>query len=177
MKRLIAELAVRSGAYWIVTGYSLAFTYAPLFFDRQISKSVSIYLVGIIVIFIGVGLLLACLAPHAVLRLFGGTVMESAPHLVGLEGTMPIDQLEKITFGDFQGRLTYEPSSTPFGFDNRHPELRLGTEPAWIRDSRPDLARPPIHPHHHIFTLVDSGNLTVSIFQARRPPTGANLWC
>lgn len=173
MKKTIAELAVRSGAFWIITGYSLAFTYAPFFISGANPDRLYTYLGGIIAIFIGVGLLLACLAPHAVLRLFGGAVLETAPHLVGLEGTMPIDQLEKMIFGDSQGRLTYEPSSTPFGFDNRDPELRLGREPAWIRDSRPEDASPPIRKGHHIFTLVDSGNLTVSIFQAKKPPTVA----
>ena len=173
MKKLFAELAVRSGAFWIVTGYSLAFTYAPFFIAGPVSYKLYIYLVGIIIIFIGVGLLLACLAPHAVRRLFGGEVLESAPHLVGLEGTLPIDQLEKMIFGNSQGRVTYEPSSTPFGFDNRDPDLRIGNEPAWIRDSRPDLASPPVHPQHRLFTLVDTGNLTVSIFQAKRPPTVA----
>ena len=173
MKKMIAELAVRSGAFWIVTGYSLAFTYAPFFISGSNVDGLFHLLRGIILIFIGVGLLLACLAPHAVLRLFGGTVLESAPHLVGLEGTMPIDQLEKMVFGDSQGRLTYEPSSTPFGFDNRDPELRIGREPAWIRDSRPEDAMPPVYPGHHIFTLVDTGNLTVTIFQARKPPTVA----
>ena len=173
MKKLIAELAVRSGVFWIVTGCSLAFTYAPFFISGSNPDKLYSYLVGIIVIFVGVGLILACLAPHAVHRLFGGQVLEAAPYLVGLEGTMPIDQLEKMIFGDSQGRLTYEPSSTPFGFDNRDPELRLGREPAWIRDFRPDQASPPIYPDHHIFTLVDTGNLTVSIFQARKPPTVA----
>ena len=173
MKKRIAELAVRSGVFWIVTGYSLAFTYAPFFITGAKPDNLYYYLAGIIIIFVGVGLLLACLAPHAVHRLFGGQVLESAPHLVGLEGTMPIEQLETLIFGDSQGRLTYEPSSTPFGFDNRDPELRLGREPSWIRDSRPDLAEPPVHPDHRIFTLVDTGNLTVSIFQARKPPTVA----
>ena len=173
MKKMIAELAVRSGAFWIVTGYSLALTYAPFFISGANTDKLYTYLAGIIIIFVGVGLILACLAPHAVHRLFGGQVLESAPYLVGLEGTMPIKQLEKMIFGDSQGRLTYEPSSTPFDFDNRDPELRIGREPDWIRDSQPDQASPPIYPDHHIFTLVDTGNLTISIFQARKPPTVA----
>ena len=131
------------------------------------------YMGGIIAVFIGVGLLLACLAPHAVRRRKGGAVLESAPHLIGLEGTMPKERLEKMIFGDSQGRLTYEPSSTPFGFEHRDPNLRLGRERAWIRESRPEDASPPIQKDHHIFTLVDTGNLTGSIFQAKRPPTVA----
>ena len=183
MKKSIAQLAVRSGAYWIITGYSLAFTYAPFFISgvntsnntdnnpTNNTVNTSTFLWGIIVIFIGMGYLLAFLAPHAVLRLFGGRVQESAPHLLGLEGTMRIDQLEKMIFGDSQGRLTYEPSSTRFNSDNRDPRLRLGKEPDWIRDSGPP--RPPIDSDHHVFMLVDTGNLTVSIFQARKPPTVA----
>ena len=175
MKKTIAAQAVRSGAYWMGMGYTLAFSYAPFFFPGPLIDQglLRIHLVGVITIFLGMGLLLACLAPHAVLRLFGGQVLESTPHLVGLEGTMPIHQLEKMIFGDSQGRLTYEPSSTPFMVKNRDPELREGREPPWVSDSRPDLADPRILPQHHIFTLVDTGNLTVSIFQARRPPTVA----
>ena len=90
-----------------------------------------------------------------------------------LTADVPKERLEKMIFGDFQGRVTYEPSSTPFGFDHRDPKLRLGREPAWIRESRPEDASPPLLKDHHIFTLVDTGNLTVSIFQAKRPPTVA----
>lgn len=153
-------------------GNTLAFSYAPFFFPNNNSiQDLHIHLVAVITIFLGMGLLLACLAPHAVLRLFGGQALESTPHLVGLKGTMPINQLERMIFSTSQGRLTYEPSSIPFTLKNRHPELRLGLEPPWVRDSRPDLADPPILAQHHIFTLIDTGNLTVSIFQAQRPLT------
>ena len=175
MKKQIAELAVQSSAYWIVTGYSLTSTYIPFFISNtnKFYGDLYTYMGGIIAVFIGVGILLACLAPHVVRRLFGGAVLEAAPHLIGLEGTMPKERLEKMIFSDFQGRLTYEPSSPPFGFDHHNPKLRIGRAPAWIRESRPEDSSPPILKEHHIFTLVDIGNLTVSIFQAKRPPTVA----
>lgn len=142
MKKKIAELTVRSGAFWIITGYSLAFTYAPFFIAGPVSHKLYIYLVGIILIIIGIGLILASLAPRAVRRLFGGEVLQSAPHLAGLEGTLPIARLEKMIFGNAQGRLTYEPSSTPFGFDNRDPELRLGSSPLGSATPAPTSLRP-----------------------------------
>lgn len=38
----------------------------------------------------------------------------NSPWLVGIEGVMPIAKLERMVFGNFAGRLTYEPSSTPY---------------------------------------------------------------
>ena len=84
---------------------------------------------------------------------------------------MPIRELEKLIFGNFGGMLTYEPSSTIFS--ERENEERIGKEPEWVTSSGlpPERKRPP--KGHRLFTLVDTGSLTVSIFSARRPPSVA----
>ena len=51
-------------------------------------------------------------------------------------------------------------------------KLREGTEPAWVKDPAQPVV-PPISAGHRLFTLVDTGNLTVSIFEAVAPPTVA----
>ena len=105
-------------------------------------------------------------------RLFGGAVLQTSPHLVGFEGVLPIRDLEKLMFGNYNGRLSYEASSTPFILHHRHPERREGMEPPWIRHDpgKPDIGIPP---GQRLFTLVDTNNLAVSIFTAQRPPTVA----
>ncbi|KAK5146924.1 hypothetical protein BJ546DRAFT_1064284 [Cryomyces antarcticus] len=137
--------------------------------------------------------LLALAAPASVRRLYGGRVMQSAPWLVGFEGVMPIDSLEKTIFGnDDDDRLTYEPSSTVFAEREgvqcvdlaKHPNVahprfseRIWKELAWVRcpgaAGDPRVSRLP--KGHRLFTLVDTGALTVSIFSAVRPPSVALL--
>ncbi|MCJ1380962.1 hypothetical protein MMC17_004071 [Xylographa soralifera] len=180
-KKRIAELVIRSGAWWIVTGYGLAFTYAPIFLGwAELSDTIGRFLPGptphyerwlwaAILLFICTGLVLSIFAPKSVRRLFGGAVLQAAPHLVAFEGTLPRADLERIVFGGDAKRLRYEPSSTPFSRDFRHPYIRRGIEPDWITQSQPEL---PI-PGHHWFTLVDTGNLCITVFQAKRPPTVA----
>ncbi|MCJ1387860.1 hypothetical protein MMC18_000703 [Xylographa bjoerkii] len=187
-KKRIAELVIRSGAWWMVTGYGLAFTYAPIFLGwadlmDDISSIISFTKLGkdvhthhyerwlwaAILLFICMGIVLAIFAPKAVRRLFGGAVLQAAPHLVAFEGTLPRADLERMVFGSDAKRLRYEPCSTPFSREFRHPYIRKGIEPDWIANSQPK----PTLPGHRWFTLVDTGNLSISVFQAKRPPTVA----
>ena len=181
-KKFLAELFVRSGAWWIVGGASLAWTYAPFLLansnnssgdSNQVSGTLVTYLEVLVGIFLAVGFLLSFFGPHSVRRLFGGAVLQTTPHLIGFEGVLPIRELETLMFGNYSHRLSYEPSSTPFCLNNRHPERREGLEPQWVKDN-PDNPEPPLQgKDQRIFTLVDTGNLTVSIFSAQRPPTVA----
>ena len=114
------------------------------------------------------------MAPAAVRRLYGGKITESAPWLIGFEGVLPVQELEQLVFGNYLERLTYEPSSTPYC--EREPYERLGREPLWVKEStsaHPTHAPPALKPGHRFFTLVDTGQLTISIFSAERPPSVA----
>lgn len=101
-------------------------------------------------------------------RLFGGKISQISPWLLGFEGVMPIKELERIVFGNSRSRLTYEPSSTPFC--KRDAQERLSREPSWVAtgSDSPRLPR-----GHRFFTLVYTGQLTVSIISAVRPPSVA----
>jgi hypothetical protein len=189
VKKRLAELLVRSGAWWLATACALAITYAAIFIawaevvdeindviddippvqDESISDDYKRWLWAAILLFLGVSLVLAIFAPHAVRRLFGGPVLQTAPYLVAFEGTMPRSDLERIIFDGDAKRLRYDPSSTPFARQFRHRFIRKGIEPDWITQSQPQ----PTFPGHRWFTLVDTGNLTISVFQAKRPPTVA----
>ena len=204
LRRLIAELVIRSGVYTLSLGFGLIFSYILTYFadvkrrdaDRQttsllksqienedINGSFSIYDLEIArdIMFLVIGFLLLCFslllaltAPAAVRRLFGGKITKSAPWLIGFEGVMPLQELEKTIFGNARGRLIYEPSSTPFS--EREPYERLGREPAWVTEHNDPQStnQPPPLPHgHRFFTLVDTGELSVSIFSAVRPPSVA----
>ncbi|KAI9684184.1 MAG: hypothetical protein M1829_003454 [Trizodia sp. TS-e1964] len=181
LRQTISELVLRSGASWTAAGLSLIAIYGGQLYqqyllppnERTINYDEFSRLVGLI--FFGTlaliaGILLALFAPIAVRRLYGGRVMQSAPWLIGFEGTMPASKLETIVFGNDESRLTYEASSTPYCV--RDPNERLGLEPAWISDPA-NNPRPEVPRGQRFFTLVDTGNLTISIFTAVRPPSVA----
>ena len=185
LRRLIAELTLRSGVYTSTFGLALIVNYLISYIsekqreDAEEARDVFFIAIGIFLLFFSV--LLALTAPVAVRKLFGGKITEAAPWLVGFEGVMPIEKLEKIIFGNVRGRLKYDSSSTPFC--EREPYERMGREPAWVtqpssHNPHPHsvgapLSPPPLPPGHRFFTLVDTGELRVSIFSAARPPSVA----
>jgi MFS family permease len=161
---------------WFIGGFTLAYTYAPFLIallhtndDTNPERSQLRTWVGwAIMLFFLVGILLSFTAPASCRRLFGGRVTEMSPHFVGFEGTLPLEELEKVVFGNYGSRLTYDPSSTKFAL--RHLEERRGMEPEWVTKSD---SPPLLRDDHRVFTIVDTGNLTVSIIQTVNPPTVA----
>lgn len=185
-RRLIAELTLRSGAYTSSVGLALIVNYSISYYSEkhrnnqggnaEEAKNLFFIVVGIILLLFSI--LLALTAPVAVRKLFGGKITESAPWLVGFEGVMPIEKLEKTIFGNVRGRLYYESSSTPFC--EREPYERMGREPAWVTQSKPSpnhpyphpdtASPPPLPPGHRFFTLVDTGELVSVFFLPRARP-------
>lgn len=172
-KKLFAAFFVAAGLTWLIFGVQLAITYIPFWvgFIDQVKTTLIAWLVSG---FLFIGLLLSAFAPVSVRRLFGGTVLKSSPSLVGFEGVMRIQELERVIFGNSNGRLTYAPSATPFARYSRHPRERRGTEPEWI-DAPDAVAQAQLPLGHQLFTLVDMGELSVAVFSAERPPTVALL--
>jgi hypothetical protein len=181
-KKLLAELFVASGAWWFLFGFNLTITYAPFYaFPSTLSGTKLLLALEILVGgFFGVGVLLSFCGPFSVRRLYGGQVLQSSPNLIGFEGVLPLKKLEPLIFGNNNGRLTYSPSSTPFSYRYRDSRERVGLEPAWITNSISNPAllteiRDKLPEGHKLFTLVDTGSLSVCVFSAERPPTVALL--
>ncbi|KAH7634668.1 hypothetical protein B0T09DRAFT_9858 [Sordaria sp. MPI-SDFR-AT-0083] len=180
--KMMAVFFLAFGIWWLSFGIQMTLGYIPYFAgfaltDGETGKS---YVGWVVAGFFFLGLLFSAPSPFSVRRLFGGTVLKSTPNLVGFEGVMPIAQLEKIIFGNVEGRLTYAPSASPFSRNNREINERRGREPSWIKNpdsALHDLMKEKLLPSnkHQLFTLVDMGELTVSIFAAERPPTVALL--
>ncbi|TGJ87963.1 hypothetical protein E0Z10_g858 [Xylaria hypoxylon] len=169
--RVIATIFITAGTWWFLQGIYIAITYTP--FIVSASAELLYALKWAIGAFFFLAVFLSLFGPASVRRLYGGQVLQSATNLVGFEGVIPIDQLERLIFGTNDGRLTYEASSTPISMNWRDHDRRVGKEPDWVKDGRPEAYRIP--DGHRLFTLVDTGSLTVSIFSAERPPTVALL--
>ncbi|KAF1986250.1 hypothetical protein K402DRAFT_394109 [Aulographum hederae CBS 113979] len=173
-RKFLAEMFIRSGAWWFIAGLSLVWTYAPLFlaFHDTDASDLLKWLESSIMLFFLVGIALSLAGPVSCRRLFGGSVTEMSPNLIGFEGVLPLIELETKIFGNYNGRLDYEPSGTPYSL--RSPHERAGLEPKFI--THPDQFAPEpalASSEHRLFTLVDTGSLTVNVFQATAPPTVA----
>lgn len=189
MRKLLASFFVVAGLYWLQWGLSLTFNWLPFWATsadgtsadgQNISHKEALWLEWIVCSFLAVAVLLSTAAPFSVRRLFGGQIEKSTPAFVAFEGTLPLCEIEKIVFGNASGRLTWAPSATPLSAlpGTRHPRERQGYEPDWV--THPERQRTSLQglvpPNHHLFTLVDTGDLTVTVFTAERPPTVA-LMC
>ena len=172
--RMFATLMVAAGTWWLLQGIGLAITYAPFFVTG--SDRLYVILEWMVAGFCFIAILLAALGPSSVRRLYGGQVLQSTSELVGFEGVMPIAELERLVFGNNNSRLSYEASATRFSKDWRDPDLRVGCEPdICINEEALRKFEAKLPPGHKVFTLVDTGELSVCIFSAERPPTVALL--
>ncbi|KAI9049987.1 hypothetical protein LZ554_006132 [Drepanopeziza brunnea f. sp. 'monogermtubi'] len=149
-KKLWALYAIRSGPLWFITG-------AVLCGIQSLRGTGALLLV--------IGLLLLIASPWAITVLYGGKVWGATPWLVGFEGTLPLEDIEHMTFGNTIGRFSYTPSSGPYCSKMLHE--RIGADPSV------NFANLP--PGHRLFTLIDTGTMTVTVFAAARPPSVALL--
>ncbi|CAJ2505225.1 Uu.00g126190.m01.CDS01 [Anthostomella pinea] len=172
--RLLATVFVTAGTWWFLQGITLAVYYAPFLAELTVSDSTLTFIAWLVAGVFFVAALLSVFGPLSVRRLYGGQVLQSTSNLVGFEGVVPLAELERLVFGNVNGRLNYEPSSTPICASWRDANLRVGREPDWVTAKRPEDCG-PLPEGHRLFTLVDTGTLGVSIFSAERPPTVALL--
>ena len=131
---------------------------------------------------------LGFIAPFCLRWIYSGPLVEISPHLVGIEGSMPIDQLERLVFGTVagHGRLRYSESSTIL-YSQGNSQIHRGGRKLTIDPES-------IPAGHRLFTLLDTasppedivssipartdhaqGTSTVTVFTAPKPPTVALL--
>ena len=131
---------------------------------------------------------LSFIAPFCLRWIYSGPLEEISPHLIGIEGSMPINQLERLVFGTVagHGRLRYSASSTILDSQGNSQMHRSGRLPTIDSNSIPaghrvftllDTASPPEDIVNSISARTDyaQGTLTVTVFTAPKPPTVALL--
>ncbi|KAG4423236.1 hypothetical protein IFR04_003602 [Cadophora malorum] len=149
-KKAWAAYALRSGPLWFIIGAVLAAIPSTR---------------GIGAFFLVLGILLLVSAPRSITVLYGGKVWGATPWLIGFEGTLPLEEIEHMTFGNSIGRFTYTPSSGPYC--SKLSGERIGADPSVNFSKLPK--------GHRLFTLIDTGTMTVTVFAAARPPSVALL--
>ncbi|KAF2162115.1 hypothetical protein M409DRAFT_69329 [Zasmidium cellare ATCC 36951] len=125
------------------------------------------------VVFIIYSLIAIIGAPWFVKLLYGGKFWQTQPWLFGFEGYLPVETIEKQVFGTNLGRLSWSPYSSPLSRHkrNEHDEC-IGIDPTTDPEVR-SLVSQATHAtpgQMRVFTIVDTGNMEVTMFQAIRPP-------
>lgn len=179
----ISELIMHFGAWFLLAGVNLFTMVAILGFatvqtsqdgakSTFDSMNVKNSLWGVLVFFV-VGWIISWFSPSAVRQLCDGGAKGVSCHLVGFEGTLPLREIEKTIYSNYHNRLSYAASTTPFSEKLRDPKLRTGVEPKDPGFWDEEFTRLRIPLTHRLFTIVDTGSLTVSVIAAERPPVVA----
>lgn len=80
-----------------------------------------------------------------------------------------------MTFGSVIGRLSYAFSYSPPSnrIYERDPNKRIGKGPSFIENTESHPNYPVLPKDHRLFTLIDTGTMTVTVFSALKPPSVA----
>jgi hypothetical protein len=175
----LSQNIVQWGSWFLATGLgifssAISLEFANLNFsgnDNQPQQKIDVshYLVGV-ALYAGCAWIISWFSPLAVRQLSNGSSAGLSCHLVGFEGTMSLKKIEMAIFGNYNHRLKYAPS-TILAKNHRHPQFREGKEPqhGWGEEAK----KHNMSPRHRLFTIVDTGNCTVSVIAAERPPVVA----
>ncbi|KAH0426010.1 hypothetical protein CcaCcLH18_10593 [Colletotrichum camelliae] len=145
------------------------------FANRMLSKVVAIAAC--------IGCACAVLIPAAARSMFSTfKVQKCSPGLIGIEGVMPIKELEEKILGYKSSAdiLKYDPLASHIladedGVNSETRTLDKG-RPAWIEKTEDlDGVKACLKRGQRLFTLVDLGHLSVMVVAAERPPSVALL--
>lgn len=131
-------------------------------------------------ILLGISFPFWLLAPWAVRILFGGKAWNIAPYYFGFEGYLDIETVESQIYGFPCNRLRWSVAGSPLSHhaQNEFGEC-LGTDPV-ISDAAVaetvERAKHAAFGEKRVFTLVDTRNGLVTLFESVRPPC-AMLLC
>lgn len=162
--RFLVRYLFRSTSYLFIAGISLI---------AAGSAAVGSSLTAIGAIFLTVALLITLASPYIIRKLYTGKLWGTQAWFFGFEGYMDLATIERHIFGANMGHLKWSTNGSPLSVHtaNEHGEC-IGQDPT----SNPETAekvRRAIDSQmgeERIFTLIDTYTLTVTIFQAVRPP-------
>ncbi|SMR47585.1 unnamed protein product [Zymoseptoria tritici ST99CH_3D1] len=137
------------------------------------SSTKNVIITGLGVVLLIYSLVAVLGAPYFVKILYGGKFWQTQPWLFGFEGHLDIATVEQQIFGTKLGRLAWSPYSSPLSRHqaNKHGEC-IGIDPTTDPDvvAMVEQARHARPGDQRIFTIVDTGNMEVTMFSAQRPP-------
>jgi len=128
---------------------------------------------GVLFILYFFGVLFA--SPYLVRAIYGGKFWATQPWFFGFEGYMPVDEIETKIWGARMGRLSWNfYASSPLAHHRLEEDCEYLVPEDPCLDARTrrlvEKAKDAMPGDMRVFTLVDTYSMTVTLFQARRPP-------
>ncbi|KAF2702356.1 hypothetical protein K504DRAFT_539635 [Pleomassaria siparia CBS 279.74] len=145
-----------------LSGYAFWFSIPLMIFYPQIGIPIFIY-----------ALMFVAISPWLLRHMYLGKFWGTQGWFFGFEGYMDIDTIERQIFGSRLGRMKWTPYSSPLSRHHRNvhnecvPDDPCSDPTTRAMVERAKHARPG---EQRIFTIVDTGSMTATIFQAVRPP-------
>ncbi|USP80802.1 hypothetical protein yc1106_08076 [Curvularia clavata] len=158
-KRLLPKLALRlSGVVWLIT-------IALLVFPGPIRTA------GVILLIYS--LVLTALSPWLLRLLYLGKFWDQQCWFFGFEGYMDIETIERQIFGARLGRMKWTAAGSPLSRHYRNAKnectpIDPTSDPAVA--ALVEKAKSAGPGEQRVFTLVDTGSMTATLFLAERPP-------
>ena len=179
-RRSIFRYGFRSASYIFFLGVVLVSAGVSLKASadaEDISSDGGSYIaVGAILLVISLPLIL--LAPYIIRLLYTGKLWATQAWFFGFEGYMDISSIEKHIFGANMGHLKWSTNGSPLSvhLPNEYGEC-IGQDPTSISSTarKVENAINARMGEQRIFTLVDTNTLTVTLFEAVRPPVAVVL--
>ena len=190
----LARWALRSVPALFIAGL-------PWVIISSISNQTPVLAIGSI--FLSLSSVFVLLSPWLTRVIYRATVQDSQPFFFGLEGHVDIYQLELLMFGSYERKLQWSTASSPLSrhsldrdgmkadfFRDRNPHhtdieklveeenMFTGLDPVDDDDKVKDLvakATKSSELETKVFTLVDTYTMTVTLFEAVRPPVAVVL--
>ena len=168
-RRFIFRFAFRSASY--------LFFLAIILLATGVSAGGGPYVaIGAILLVISLPLILA--APYIIRLLYTGKLWATQAWFFGFEGYMDLSSLETHIFGADMGHLKWSTNGSPLSVHspNEYGEC-IGQDPTSVESTarKVEKAINARMGEQRIFTLVDTNTLTVTLFEAVRPPIAVVL--
>ncbi|KAI4283537.1 MAG: hypothetical protein L6R35_005134 [Caloplaca aegaea] len=162
--RFFFRYLFRSTSYFFIVGISLVAAGAA-------GVGASLTAVGAILLTIALLVILG--SPYIIRKLYTGKLWGTQAWFFGFEGYMDISTLEEHIFGADMGHLKWSTNGSPLSMHtaNEYGEC-IGQDPTSNAETAEKVKR-AINAQmgeQRIFTLVDTYTLTVTVFEAVRPP-------
>lgn len=130
-------------------------------------------------IFIILALVTIFLSPILVTHIYSGKLWSTQPWLFGFEGHLDLETIETKIFGFPQDRLSWSTFGSPLSRHEENCGECEGRDPVATDQKVRNLTQKAVssneYPEPKFFTLVDTNTMTVTLFEAVRPPSVALL--
>lgn len=133
------------------------------------------------IVLCGFSSLVVLLSPYLTRLIYSVQIHDSQPLFFGFEGYVNIYRLELLIFGSYEGRLRWSTAGSPL---SRHAldrnvtkenNMYIGLDPVVTDAKIKKLVEQATDSKKKIFTLVDTYTMTVTLFEAVRPPVAVIL--